>query len=81
MSVADRHHAETRRAAEREAIAEPLAAFNAEEAARLRAVEREQGLGLARCCPGCGLWVSLWKWPDGAALCPVCWQAEEQTEQ
>ena len=72
MNAADRHQTDTRRAVEREAVAGPLAAFAAEESARLRRVERETGLGLARQCVACRQWVSLRHWPDDGALCGAC---------
>lgn len=72
MSLADRHDAQLRRDIEREAIAAPAAAAAAEERARLRTVEREFGLGLARQCLTCRQWVSLQFWPDDGALCGAC---------
>jgi hypothetical protein len=72
MNPALRHDAEQRRAVEREAVAAPTAAARAEDSARLRQVERELGLGLARQCLVCRQWVSLQNWPDEGALCGAC---------
>lgn len=59
-------------AAEHDAIAAPLSAFESEENARRRAVELELGLGLNRRCDSCNQWIALADWRRHAATgCPV----------
>jgi DNA-binding GntR family transcriptional regulator len=69
-NVPARYDAETRRAVEREAIASAAAAAAREDRARLRAIERELGLGLYRQCAGCSELVPLADWALHCAARP-----------